>query len=266
MNAALSPVRSLFDRRELIGELVSRELRDRHTGQILGVLWAYGHPLALMVLYTVLFAYVFPARFGEGVSISDYSVNVLTGIVPWLAFQDILSRSPTIIVGHGSLVKQIAFPIEVLPMKTALASAMPYTVGLVFVLGYAWWHGTLSMMAITIPLLIIFQLMAMIGTAFLLSAGGVFVRDLREFVSVFCSFNLFAQPILYNPFTTPDLLQWMFVPNPFSYLIWCWQDALFHGSFYHPVAWVVFPVGSVFTLVIGWKAFEQARHQFGDAL
>lgn len=64
MTAALIPLRSLFDHRELIGELVSRELRDRHTGQILGVLWAYGHPLALMVLYMVLFTYVFPARFG----------------------------------------------------------------------------------------------------------------------------------------------------------------------------------------------------------
>jgi lipopolysaccharide transport system permease protein len=132
----------------------------------------------------VLFTYVFPARFGEGVSISDYSVNVLAGIVPWLAFQDILACSPLIIISHASLVKQIAFPTEVLPIKTALASVMPYTVGLVFALGYAWWHGALSMMVITIPLLIIFQLMAMIGTAFLLAAGGVFMRDLREVVIV----------------------------------------------------------------------------------
>lgn len=266
MNAVLNPLRSLIARRELIGELISRELRDRHTGQVLGVLWAYGHPLALMLLYMVLFAYVFPARFGEGASISDYSVNVLAGIVPWLAFQDILARSPTIIVGHASLVKQIAFPTEVLPIKTALASAMPYSVGLIFAIGYAWWHGTLSVMALTIPLLVILQLMAMMGTAFLLSALGVYLRDIRDIVSVFTSFNLFAQPILYNPFATPEFLQWVFVPNPFSYLTWCWQDALFHGSFYHPAAWIIFPIGSVLTLVIGWIVFEQTHHHFGDEL
>ena len=65
-----------------------------------------------MVLYTVLFVFVFPARFCEGASNSDYSVNVLTGIVPWLAFQDFLSRTPSIIVGHGNLAKQIAFPFK----------------------------------------------------------------------------------------------------------------------------------------------------------
>lgn len=62
MIALASPAAALYARRELIGELARRELRDRHTGQLLGVLWAYGHPLLLMLLYTFLFAYVFPAR------------------------------------------------------------------------------------------------------------------------------------------------------------------------------------------------------------
>jgi len=259
-------MRTILERRALVGELISRELKDRHAGTVLGVFWAFGHPLALMILYMILFAYVFPARFGEGASISDYSVNVLAGIVPWLAFQDILSRSPIIIISHSSLVKQIAFPTEVLPIKTALASALPYSVGLVFAIAYALWHGSISLMVLMVPFLIILQLMAMIGTAFLLSSLGVYLRDIRDIVTVFTSINLFAQPILYNPFSTPEFLQWVFLPNPFSYLTWCWQDVLFHGSFHHPVAWIVFPVGSVLTLILSWMVFENLRHDFGDEL
>lgn len=260
------PLRRLAARRELIGELMFRELRDRHAGQMLGVLWAYGHPLILMVIYTVLFAYVFPARFGAGAKVTDYSVSIFAGIVSWLAFQDVLGRAPSVMLGHASLVKQIVFPTEVLPIKTALASAVCYILGLAFVLAYAAYHGTLSWMALTLPFVITCQLTAMIGVSFLLSAIGVFFRDLRDIVTVFCTVNLFAQPALYNPFATPTVLKWVFYCNPFSYLVWPWQDALFFGTFRHPAAWVVLPLGSIATLVLGWSVFMRARHQFGDAL
>lgn len=266
MSPVVAPIKVLFARRELIGELVKRELRDRHTGQVLGVLWAYGHPLVLMLIYTFLFAYVFPARFGDSASIQDYSVNVFAGIVPWLAFQDLLAKSPSILVSHSNLVKQVVFPNEVLPVKTAIASALPYIVGLLFALCYAALHGTLSWFSLTLIFVIICQVMAMLGVAFIMSAGGVFLRDLRDIVTVFCSINLFAQPILYNPFSTPDFLKWIFAVNPFSYLVWCWQDALFHGEVVHTVAWVLLPLGSMLTLAIGWVTFERTRHWFGDAL
>ncbi|MCZ7559482.1 MAG: hypothetical protein M5U30_05000 [Burkholderiaceae bacterium] len=102
-------------------------------------------------------------------------------------------------------------------MKTALASALPFSVGLAFAVGYAAWHGTLSWFVLALPLVVAFQLVAMVGVAFLLAAGGVFFRDLRDLVTVFCAVNLFAQPILYNPFATPRWLELVFLANPFSY-------------------------------------------------
>jgi homopolymeric O-antigen transport system permease protein len=256
----------LTSRRELIAALVRREMRDRHAGQTLGTLWAFGHPLLLMLMYTALFAYVFPARYGGGGTLKDYSTNVLAGIVPWLAFQDLLARAPSILIGHANLVKQIVFPTEVLPVKTTIASALPYAVGAIFAVGYAAWQGTLSWFALTIPWVILCQLAAMMGVAFLLSAGGVFLRDLRELVQVFCTLNLFAQPILYNPFSMPRWLSAALSVNPFSYLIWCWQDALYYGGPTHVAAWIALPLGSVALLVIGFTAFKRTSHWFGDAL
>ena len=266
MIALITPFQKIYGRLELIRELVNRELRDRHTGQSLGVLWAFGHPLLLMLVYTFLFAYVFPTRFGSGDSARDFSVNVLAGIVPWLTFQDILARGPSILVSHSNLVKQIVFPTEVLPVKTAIASALPYAAGIAFILLYASWHGTLTWLSLGIVWLAFCQIIAMIGTAFLLAAIGVFFRDLRDIIQVFCSINLFAQPILYSPAATPEWLQWVFLANPFSYLTWCWQDALYNGTFAHPIAWVVFPLGSFMILALGWTFFERTRVSFGDAL
>ncbi|MBU4566163.1 MAG: ABC transporter permease [Desulfarculus sp.] len=257
----------IFNRTELVGEMVRREFRDRHVGQVLGVVWVFGHPLLLMLIYTFLFVYVFPTRYGGGAGApQDYSVNILAGIVCWLAFQDVLSRSSSTFITHANLVKQIVFPIEVLPIKTALAGAIPYAAGLLFVLASALWRGSLNWMVLTLPLVVFCQIVAMIGLAFLLASVGVFLRDVREFIQVFCTVNLFAQPILFNPYATPPWLQYIFQANPFSYFVWCWQDALFFGSFHHPMAWVVMPLLSGAVLWLGWFAFSKTRRFYGDVL
>ncbi len=259
-------VRMLYTRRELIAEMVRRQLRDEHMGQTIGALWAFGQPMVLMIMYMVLFTYVFPARYGGKVSMADYSACVIAGIVPWLAFQNLLFRAPQILVQQANLVKQIVFPTEVLPVKTALASALPYCVALGFAIGYSAWPHDLSWWTLSIPGLIICQLAAMIGVAFLLAAVGVFMRDLKEFVQIFTTVNLFAQPILYNPFVHIRYLHTLFYFNPFSYLTWCWQDALFRPAPFHHPAWIIFPVCSFGVLVLGCWVFESTRPSFGDAL
>lgn len=262
----LAPFKETYIRRDLIREFVSRDLRDRYTGQFLGIVWAYGHPLLLMMVYTFLFAYVFPTRFGAGASMQDFSVNVLAGVLPWLAFQDALSRSTTTLMAQSNLVKQIVFPIEVLPLKTAFSSALPYCFGLLFVVGYAAWHGTLTWFSLSLIFVVLFQLIAMVGVSFMLAAISVFFRDIKDFVQFFCAVNLFAQPILYNPSAVPDFLLTIFKCNPFSYLTWCWQDALYNGGFVHSAAWIVLPIISLLSLIAGWSLFQKLKNYFGDAL
>jgi lipopolysaccharide transport system permease protein len=261
-----SLLRAVYKHRELVAELVKRELRDRHVGQLLGVMWAFGHPLLLMLMYSLLFAYVFPTRVAGSSGHPDFAVNILIGIVSWLAFQDLLGRSTTILTAHASLVKQISFPIVVLPVKTAIASALPYSIALLFTICYAALNGSLTIMVLTLPFLIVIQLVAMTGVALMLSALGIFFRDLRDLVTIFCTVNLFAQPILFNPFATPGAMSRVFHLNPFSYQIWCWQDALYFGTFQHPVAWIVFPLCAVSSLGIGYAVFSRLSHSFGDAL
>lgn len=266
MNVLISAGQLVLMRYELISELVKREMADRHTGQALGVIWAYGHTLFIMIVYTFLFAYVFPTRFTVGQSEADFSVNVLVGILSWLVFQDVLARSTSILIGHASLVKQIVFPTEILPIKTVFASVIPYSAAFLFTIGYASFKGTLTWFSLLTPIVIVFQIIAMMGVAFLFASVGVFFRDLRDLVTVFCTVSLFAQPILYNPNATPIWLHWIFMVNPFSYMVWCWQDVLYNGYIAHPLAWIVFPLGSILTFVLGWTIFERIKPSFGDAL
>lgn len=259
-------IKLFYNYRELIFELSKRELRDRHAGQFLGLLWAYGHPILMMGIYTLLFAYVFPARFVENGVSYDFSVNIFAGLVPWLLMQDLLTRATTILQRHTNLVKQIIFPVEVLPIKVAISCIFPYIPGILFTILYSGMNGKLSPLTFAIPFLVFFQIIGMMGIALVLSAVGVFIKDLKEVVAVFCSINLFAIPVLYNPSSTPSWLKLIFEWNPFSYMVWCWQDALYGGKIDHPIAWIIFPLGSILLFWIGWAIFERVKIWFGDVL
>jgi len=259
-------IRLFYNNWELIFELSKRELRDRHAGQLLGLAWAYGHPILIMGMYTLLFAYVFPARFVENKVSHDFSVNIFAGLVPWLFMQDLLTRSTTILQRHANLVKQIIFPVEVLPIKVTISCIFPYIPGIIFTILYSGLNGKLSPLSFAIPFLVIFQIIGMIGIAMILSAAGVFIKDLKEVVTVFCSVNLFAIPVLYNPSSTPSWLKLIFDWNPFSYMVWCWQDTLYAGKIDHPIAWIIFPIVNILLFYIGWVIFERVKIWFGDDL
>lgn len=253
--------------RHLIWELAKRDLRDRYAGQFLGVLWAVGHPLFLMALYVLLFAYIFPVRLGTNSAIPrDFTLSILAGLIPWLTFQEVLTSSTTVIRNNGSLVKQIVFPIEVLPVKAVLASTVSQLVATGFLVAFAVARGALEWSILLWPILLGFQLLAMSGACYLLSAIGVFVRDLKDFVQIFCAANLFLQPILYVPDHLPAAFRAVFYLNPFSYMVWCYQDLVFFGAITHPWAWIVYPVGSVGLFYVGFRLFRKMKIGFGDVL
>ena len=252
--------------RRLIWELAKRDLRDRFAGQFFGVVWAVGHPLVLMALYVLVFVYIFPGRRGESSGPRDFTISVLAGLIPWLTFQEVLANSATTITNNASLVKQVVFPIETLPVKAVLASTVSQLVATGFLVVYALGRGALEWSLLFWPILFGFQLLAMAGACYLLSAIGVFFRDLKDFTQIFCAANLFLQPILYVPDHLPHVFRAVFYANPFSYMVWCYQDAIFFGEIAHPWAWVVYPVGSVALFYLGVRAFRKMKVGFGDVL
>lgn len=264
MPAIAHLTRLIRTHRSLLGALVVRDLRDRFAGQTLGIVWTLGHPLVLMVLYAFLFAYVFPARTGAGGA--DYAPAIFAGLVCWLTAQDVLARSTTVLQSHASLVKQIVFPTELLPLKSAIASSAAQIVTATFAVLYAAYRDTLGPFALTLPFVAVCQLIAAAGAAYLLASLGAYFRDLKDVVQVLLAVGLFALPVLYNPHATPRWLTTVQAMNPISAFVWCYQDALYFGRAAHPGAWVAMPLIALTGLVLGYTVFQRAKHGFGDVL
>jgi lipopolysaccharide transport system permease protein len=260
--------RLLLRNRTLTAELTRRDIRGEHAGQIFGAAWGVIQPLAMMALYAFIFSVVFRVRVGGTLELPrDYTVYLLSGLIPWLACVQAMGKSTTAVTDSGNLVKQTVFTLELVPITRALASALPLVVGLAFVLVYMpFAEGGVPWTLVLVPLLVAFQALAMAGLALGLSAVGAFVRDLKQVIPIVALLGIFVLPVVYLPSSVPELFRPVLYLNPFSYLVWTWQDALYYGRFEHPWAWAVFLAGSVFLFVSSYRLFRKLKPYFGDVL
>jgi lipopolysaccharide transport system permease protein len=270
--AAIGQLIAILTRhRELTWEMTRREIKDRYAGQALGVVWAIGHPLLLMALYVFVFAYVFPTRFETGSDMPRSFVSyILSGLIPWMAFAEAMSKGTSVITGQAALVKQVVFPTEILPVKAVLACFITQLLATGFLLVFmlATEHGWPATVVL-LPLLFLLQLLAMIGVNYLLSSIAVYIRDLREVVQVFLTAGVFLAPIFYLPSWVEranPLFQLVLNANPFTHLVWCYRDVLYYGSVAHPGSWAVTTALSALVFYGGYRVFRKLKPAFGDAL
>jgi lipopolysaccharide transport system permease protein len=254
--------------RGLIAEMVKRDVSEQYAGQVFGALWAIGHPLFMAALYVFIFAYVFQMRIGGTLDLPrDYTTYLLAGLMPWLGFQAGMTRAAISLTGQANLVKQVVFPIEVLPIKAVASALIPQLVGLVFLTGYQILKfAALPWTYALLPVLLLLQVLAMLGIAFLLASIGVFFRDLKDFVQLFATAGVFILPVFYLPQWVPQLFKPLLYVNPFSYPVWCYQDALYFGRIEHPWAWAALALGAPLLFVTGYRVFRRLKPHVGDVL
>lgn len=266
---ALQEVISIFWRhRELTLEMARREVSDRYVGQAFGLMWAIGHPVFMMGLYVFIFAFVFKTKVGGTVDMPlDYTTYLLSGLVAWMGFQESMGKSCTAITANAALVKQVVFPLEILPIKGVIASLFQQSVLVILLVCYVLLsHGSLHWTYALLPVLILFQVMAMVGVAYLFSAVGTYFRDMKDFVQLFAVAGVYLLPVFYLPAWVPPLFKPLLYVNPFSYLIWCYQDALYFGRIAHPWAWVINAVASFSILILGYRMFRKLKPGFGNVI
>jgi homopolymeric O-antigen transport system permease protein len=250
----------------VILEMARGDLTGRYKGQWFGSAWVIIHPLASTLLYLFLFGVVFAQRMGGTRELPlDYTTYLLAGLIPWLTFQTAMTTSVLSITGNATLVKQFLFPVEVLPIRDVVASTVTWIIGVSATLLYVVFSQKLAMVTwLLLPLVFSLQMAAMIGVALILSAIAVFFRDIRDLVALFCLVAMFLMPIVYLPSSVPPAFQPVLWANPFTYMVWVYQDTIYFGRFEHAWAWLIFTGWSVLVFVAGFRLFSSTRPLFAS--
>src|SRR5262245_49756381 len=116
-NALRQLLRSVVQYRQLLWEMTRRDLVERQAGLAFPSFWLIGQPLLMMLVYVFVFSVIFRVRLNAEDAGLGYTAFLLAGLVPWIAFQEALGRASTCFTEARSLIKQIVFPIEILPLK-----------------------------------------------------------------------------------------------------------------------------------------------------
>lgn len=259
---------TLWCHRSLCLELARRDLGGQFAGQALGRLWIIAHPLLLYGVYVFIFAIVLKVNITQSADMPrDYTTYILAGLVPWLASQQALARAPTALMAHANLVKQVVFPIEVLPVGVIVAAAIPLLVGLaVIVARVVLVTADIPWTYVLLPAVVTIHAAFMLGLTNILAVTTPFFRDVKDFMQVMTVVGVYAIPAFYLPQWVPQAIRpWLYV-NPFSYFVWMYQDALYFGAIQHPYAWLVSLFLAVGTLALGMRCLHKLKPYVANVL
>ncbi len=221
---------TLARKRDLLWQFTVRSVELRHRGSYLGIVWSILNPLLMLTVYGVVFGIIFSGRYNvlPNETAVDYVLALYLGLILFNLIAETLALAPITIISNPNLVKRVVFPLEVLPLSqlgatwfSFLMSFVPLLLGTAFVGRGLPLSGVLWMPLILAPL----ALLSM-GLAWILSALGVFFRDIAQMVPFLSQIVLYASAVFYSraKITPPfwAVLKW----NPFLHTVMLSRNAL----------------------------------------
>jgi lipopolysaccharide transport system permease protein len=257
----------LGEHRGLIRALVRREIAQRYQGSVMGAAWAIIHPAVMIVIFTIIFAGIFQARFGESSSQLSFALHLFCGMLPWTAFSEGVQRATTSITENVNLVKRVIFPVEALPVNIALAAIVQQLLGtVVLLIAVLIIERSLKPTVLLLPLLLIPQLLVTLGLGWMMASLGVFLRDVPQISQLVLNAWMYLTPIFYPEYLIPAQYQWLVRLNPMAPLIRSYRRVLLEGRM---PDWQGLGITSLFGLVtflFGYWWFIRTKKAFPDVL
>lgn len=219
----LASLRELWDRRELVYTLTERDIRVRYRQAVLGAAWALLTPIALMVIFSLVFGRVAGITPPGGV---PYPLFSYVALVPWALFSGTIGNAATSAVANSPIVRKVYCPREVFPVAGALSAGFDFLASSLVLLGMLVAYGfypRLTWLAVPGLLLILLLLAAALGM--LVWIVTLFYRDMRHGVPLLVQVLLFASPVAYplqriTESSFPPVVKTLYVyANPFTPII-----------------------------------------------
>ena len=267
-------VRTLYAHRFLLAQLAWRSFASRHAGALLGWLWTPLGTAVQFVLYTVVFSMILGIKadlLGTDLATRvpvGFGVFLITGLVPYLALNDVIMRAARVIRANATLVQRVRLPLEVMVVGDILGTLMHHAVAVVLMVLYCAWAGDLAVTgAGWLMVGIILLLMLAIGFGLLVSVLGVALPDIPEVLALVLQFALYGAPIIYPLILVKqDVLLTLIELNPITPLVGVFRAGLLGVAPPDPVGIIYLFVLSAVLLVVGAAAMDRFRATIPDLL
>jgi ABC-2 type transport system permease protein len=254
---ALEELRGIFQYRDLIYQLVRRDIVARYKRSVLGIGWTMLQPLGMMLIMTVVFSSLFQ-------TIQGYPAYILSGLISWTFFSQTTTAAIYQIVWGGTLFRRIYLPhtsFAVSAIATGVVNLVISIVPLIvimLIIGRPV-HWSILFLPVAMILLTAFAL----GVGLILSTLAIYFPDVTEMYQIVLVAWMYLTPIIYPEKILPDAYRfWILNLNPMYHLIKIFRMTIYEGTL---PSWTELAIASsiaIITLTIGWIFFSQKADEF----
>lgn len=227
----LNMLKALWSYRGFILGSVKREFQSKYRNSLLGAAWMVINPLAMIVVYTVIFSQIMHSRLAGNDSTFAYSIYLCAGVLTWGLFAEIVGRAQNTFLEHANLLKKLSFPRLCLPVTVVANALLNFSIvfGLfsIFLLITGTFPGLVYVALI--PVLAILVAFA-IGLGISLGVLNVFFRDVGQFFGIVIQFWFWLTPIVYPISILPQSVRALMSYNPMANLVGAFQNILVTGQ------------------------------------
>jgi lipopolysaccharide transport system permease protein len=254
----------LFGYRKRVLEGIVHDVRQRYVGSAFGTLWVLLFPAAQLSIYAGMYTFIFKIRV-SGLTTVDYIIMVFAGILPLMAFSEMLSAATSSLSSNKNLLVNTVFPAELIPLRAGISSHVPSLVGLVITLSAGLVFGRTSWVALVfIPVFWVLLLMFAMGIGWIFSLFSLVARDIQHGLGLITMLLFVLSPSGYTLEMVPQALRPLVYFNPLSYFVISFQQLICFGTLPSVV-----PALGAFTLgigsfLLGFMVFQRAKAVFFD--
>lgn len=265
----MGTISEILDSRDLLRNLVNRELKAGYKGSALGLGWSLVNPIVTTVIFALVFGVILrvePPTNPSGQQ--SFAAYLLIGLMAWNYVSVSINAGATSLVANGNLIRKVYFFRPALPASTVIANGVNFLASLVVLFAFLWfldfpWYSALW--ALPVPMASLFILC--LGLSFLTSVTNLYFRDTQHLVGLFTQIWFYLTPIVYPISLVEDRLGqwlWLYNLNPATALIDSFRAILYNGQAPEPATMAWSLATSAAVLAIGWIVFRRAEPHFAE--
>lgn len=260
-SSVIEHLHTLYEHRELLYTWTLREISVRYKQSVLGGAWAVLQPVALMLIYSVVFSLLVRVP-SDGI---PYPVFAYTGLLGWTFFSNSITFAVPSLTNNLALVTKVYFPREILPIASVGAAFLDFLIALLpFLAMLIWYRMPVEPTILWVPVLIIIQFSLVFGIVFPCSALLVFYRDIRFMIPLALQIWLYATPIIYPITLVPEKYRLFYSMNPMVGIVDSYRRVILQGLPPNPEYLGLSTVISIFLALVGYHYFKHAEETFAD--
>ncbi|HEY8913999.1 ABC transporter permease [Lacisediminihabitans sp.] len=275
-------LQEVWGSRELLLNLTSREVRGKYKRTIFGQLWSLANPLALMLIYSLVFGVLFKSNPlpGDPSGLDVFALWLLCGLLPWTFFSAVVSTAASSLVGNANLIQKVSFSRIVLPLSTVGSSAYNWGFEMVVLLVAVSIAG--GFVLPWIPLLIVAMILLAIfaaGVGLIFSIANVYFRDTQYLLGIVLQLWIYLTPIIYpiqlveaashthgGLLGTPVTILGLYDLNPMVHFVALFRELIYDNRWPDGVEWLICLCWALGALVIGMIVFRKNEPNLAEAL